>query len=59
MARRVTISGGSTSNFSGGESVAAGEGWKIRFMENKNCSFVGKQRRRLFELAGLVSYSLF
>jgi hypothetical protein len=57
MARSVTISG-STSDFSGAESVAAGEGRKIRFMENKNCSFsrtrndavfFGKQRRHLFE----------
>jgi hypothetical protein len=66
MARSVAISGGATSNFSGDESVAAGEGRKIRFMENKNCSspghatipsFSATSDAVFFELAGLVSYS--
>jgi hypothetical protein len=39
MLRSVAISGGSTSNFFGAESVAAREGRKTRFIENKNFSF--------------------
>jgi hypothetical protein len=62
MARSVVISGGSTSNFSGDELVAVGDGRKIRFMENKNCSFQGHATMPSFsatrdavfiELAGL------
>jgi hypothetical protein len=59
MARSVTISGGSTGNFSGDGSVAAGGGRKICFMENKNAPFqghatmpsFGNRRRRLFRTA--------
>lgn len=56
MARSVTISGGWTSNFSGDGSVAAGEGRKIHFMENKNCSFQG-HACRLFRQPATPSFS--
>jgi hypothetical protein len=68
MARSVAISGGSTSNFSGEESVAAGKGRKIRLIENKNCSFPRLRNDAsfsassgavFFELASLTSHPLF
>jgi len=66
MARSVTISGGSTGNFSGDELVAVGDGRKIRFMENKELllrghatmpSFSTTSDAVFFKLAGFVSYS--
>jgi hypothetical protein len=66
MARSVVISGGSTSDFSGDELVAVGDGRKIRFMENKelllrrshnDAVFFGNQRRRLFR-SGRFGYPI-
>jgi hypothetical protein len=66
MARSVVISGGSTSNFSGDELVAVGDGRKIRFMENKelllprsrnDAVFFATSERRLFR-AGRFGYPI-
>jgi hypothetical protein len=57
MARSVTISGGSTGNFSGDGSVAAGEGRKIRFMENKNYSFPRSRNDAVFRQSATPPFS--